>query len=231
MPAQTVTEHVYSVQIEDVKVFIIDGPDGLVVIDAGFPGTMAVIEEAVRALGREPGDITDVLVTHCHPDHAGGLAEILRATGATAWMHPADAQMVRQGQAFRPWEVTPGEANETFAETVIRHAPTTFEPAPVEGEVTDDEEIPVAGGILAVETPGHTCGHLAFFWSGDGGVMFLGDVAKNVTGMVLSPIYEDRAQGEQSLRMLAQREFEVACFAHGDPILESASAVLRERWN
>ena len=57
MPAQPVTEHVYCVQNEDVKIFIIEQSDGLTVIDAGFPGTMALIDEAVRSLGRDPEDI------------------------------------------------------------------------------------------------------------------------------------------------------------------------------
>jgi glyoxylase-like metal-dependent hydrolase (beta-lactamase superfamily II) len=230
MPAQPVTEHVYCVQNEDVKVFIIEQPDGLTVIDAGFPGTMALIDEAVRSLGRDPEEIRDILVTHCHPDHAGGLAEIVSATGARVWMHPADAEMVRSGTAFRPYQVSPGAANQAFVDDVISHSPQTYEPAPVDEEVLPGDEIPVAGGITALGAPGHTVGHLVFLWSGDDGVLFLGDAAKNVDGLVPCPIYEDVSQGLESLQGLSGHDFEVACFAHGDPIVESACEVFRRRW-
>jgi len=228
---EQVTDHVYLINVEAMNVFLIAAPEGLTLIDTGFPGTMALVDEAVRSLGRSPEEIGDVLVTHCHPDHAGGLAEVKEATGALAWMHPADAQMVRTGMAFRPYEPAPGLSNRVFITEVIEKSPDTSPPANVDKEVLSGETIPVAGGIKAIGTPGHTVGHLAFFWPGDGGVLFVGDVAKHVDGLALSPIYEDLAQGLQDLSMLAGLEFETACFAHGAPIVGGAAAVFREKWD
>ena len=91
-------------------------------------------------------------------------------------------------------------------------------------------EVPVAGGIRAIGTPGHTAGHLAFLWGGDGGVLFAGDVAKNVNGLVPAPIYEDYRTGLDDLRMIGQHEFEVACFAHGAPLVGGAAREFRRRW-
>jgi glyoxylase-like metal-dependent hydrolase (beta-lactamase superfamily II) len=230
MSAQRVTEHVYRIESGDASVFIINQPESLTLIDAGFPGTVADVEQAVRSLGRRPEDIKDVLVTHCHPDHAGGLAEIKRATGARVLMHAADADLVRAGQAFRPYEVAPGAGNQAFVDEVIRHAPDTYEACAVERDVVPGEDLPIAGGIKALGAPGHTLGHLVFLWSGDGGVLFLGDAAKNVDGLVPCPIYEDFAEGLRSLRRLGEQEFETACFAHGASIVGDASKVFRKRW-
>lgn len=230
MSAQPVTEHVYRVESGDASVFIISQPESLVLIDAGFPGTMAFVDEAVRSLGRLPEDIKDVLITHCHPDHAGGLAEIKRATGARVWMHAADAALVRAGQSFRPYEVSPGAGNQAFVDEVIRHSPGTYEACAIEREVLPAEDLPLAGGIKAIGAPGHTLGHLVFLWSGDEGVLFLGDAAKNVDGLVPCPIYEDFAEGLRSLRGLGKYEFSVACFAHGAPIVGGAASVFRQRW-
>jgi glyoxylase-like metal-dependent hydrolase (beta-lactamase superfamily II) len=230
MSAQPVTKHVLRVESGDASVFIISLPDSLTLIDAGFPGTMAFVDEAVRSLGRLPEDIKDVLVTHCHPDHAGGLAEIKRATGARVWMHAADAELVRAGQAFRSYEVTPGAENQAFVDEVISHAPDAYEACVVEKEVLPGEDIPVAGGIRALGTPGHTLGHLVFLWPGDGGVLFLGDAANNVDGLAPFPIYEDLAEGLRNLRGLGEHEFETACFAHGASIIGDASRVFRQRW-
>lgn len=225
-----VTDHVLYIQNGDVKVFLIEHPDDLVLIDAGFPGTMALIEAALEELGRSPSEIAHVLITHCHPDHAGGLAEVVRATGALVWMHPADAELVRAGRAFRPWEVTPGDENRAIVEQVIRHAPTTFEAAPVDREVLPGDTIPAAGGIEAIGAPGHSEGHLVYLWTGDGGVLFVGDAAKNTAGMILSPIYEDLAQGIATLRDIGGRDFDTICFAHGDPIIGGGSEEFRRRW-
>ncbi len=227
---EQVTDHVYLIDAEAMNVFLIVVSEGLTLIDAGFPGTMALIDEAVRSLGHSPEEIGDVLVTHCHPDHAGGLAEVKEATGAVTWMHPADAELVRTGTAFRPWEAAPGPKNRLFITEVIEKSPDSSPPANVDKEVLPGEIIPVAGGIEAIGTPGHTAGHLAFLWPGDGGVLFVGDVAKHVDGLRLSPIYEDLAQGRQDLSMLAGLEFETACFAHGAPIVGGAAAALRKKW-
>ncbi len=224
------TDHVYRIDAQGMNVFLIATPEGLTLIDTGFPGTMALIDQAVRSLGRSPEEIGDVLVTHCHPDHAGGLAEVKEATGAVAWMHPADAEMVRMGTAFRPYEPAPGPENLLFITEVIEKSPTSSPPAAVDKEVLSGETIPVAGGIRAIGTPGHTKGHLTFLWPEDGGVLFVGDAADHKRGLELSPIYEDMAQGLEDLRMLGEQEFETACFAHGMPIIGGAAREFRLKW-
>jgi len=224
------TPHVARVQSGDMQVFLIVLPEGITVIDAGFPGVMALITEALTELGRRPEDVHDVLVTHCHPDHAGGLAEIKRATGAEVWMHPADAEMVRAGKAFRPWKPAPGLRNRWFAHRVVKKGPSEFEPAEVDHEVQHGQVIPPAGGIKALASPGHTVGHLVFLWPGDGGVLFVGDAANNVRGLATPPIFEDRSLGLDSLRQLAYEEFDIACFAHGEPIVGGASSRFMDKW-
>jgi glyoxylase-like metal-dependent hydrolase (beta-lactamase superfamily II) len=62
-------------------------------------------------------------------------------------------------------------------------------------------------------------------------VAFLGDAAKNEQGLVLSPIYEDRAEGVKSLCRLGDEEFETVCFAHGDAIVGGGPERLRQEWS
>jgi len=227
---EQVTEHVYRVDVGDLSVFLVVLPESITLIDAGFPGTMASIDEAVRSLGRQPEEIRDVLVTHCHPDHAAGLAEVKLATGARAWMHPADAELVRAGKAFRPWKSAPGLRNRIFARLVVQRSSGSFDPVEVDREVLPGETISAAGGIIALGTPGHTAGHLVFLWPGDGGVLFVGDAATHRRRLAPAPIYEDLTQGIESLRMLGEKEFETACFAHGAPIVGGAAQAFRRKW-
>lgn len=227
---RAVTKHVFSVASGDMHVFLIVLPDGITLIDAGFPGTIAAIEEGLKDLGRRPEDIHDVLVTHCHPDHVGGLAEIKRATGATLWMHGADADMVATGTAFRAWKPAPGLRNWWFANRVVKRGHSSFEPVDVDHRVAPGETLPVAGGIRAIWTPGHSAGHLVFLWPHDGGVLFTGDVANNMRGLSGPPINEDRKLGLESLRKVSNEKFRVACFAHGEPIVGNASARFLAKW-
>ncbi len=225
-----VTEHVYAVDAGALNLFLIALPESLTLIDAGFEGSMAAIEETVRTLGRRTDEIRDILGTHSHPDHSCGLAQVKAATGARLWMHPAEAAMVRAGRTFRPWMLAPGQKNRDFAARIILASPQTCTPVEVDQEVQPEETIPVAGGIRALVTPGHALGHLAFLWPGDGGVLFVGDAANNVDELGLSPIYEDLDEGLQSLHRLGEEEFDTACFAHGAPIVGNAAAVFRSHW-
>lgn len=225
-----VTRHVYRVDIEDMHVFLIVQPDGITAIDTGFPGTWDFIKTVLDDLGRRPEDVKDILITHCHIDHAGGLADMKRATGARVWMHAADADMVEAGNAFRPWKTAPGLKNWWFGYHVVRKSPQTFEPVPVDNRVRPGEVIPLAGGIKAIHTPGHCAGHLVFLWPGEGGVLFVGDAANNKAGLNSPGIFEDGALAAESLKKLTHEKFRVACFAHGEPIVGHAEAQFRAKW-
>jgi len=52
------------------------------VIDAGLPGSWLLLRRAIRRIGRDAGQIARILLTHEHPDHAGGAQAVARATGA-----------------------------------------------------------------------------------------------------------------------------------------------------
>jgi glyoxylase-like metal-dependent hydrolase (beta-lactamase superfamily II) len=230
MTARAVTEHVVRISLRMVNVFLIVLPESLILVDAGTTGSFARIAGAVRGLGRRPEEITDIVVTHCHADHTGGLAEAQTATGAQVWMHPADAALVRAGVASRPWKPAPGSLTGLLARPFVGKGPSSIAAVSVGGEVIDGQTIPVAGGLLPVWTPGHTEGHLVYLWPRDGGVLFVGDAAARLLRLRPGPIYEDYQRGVQSLRTLAGLEFEAACFAHGRPIARGASRAFAKVW-
>ena len=237
---------VYQITLGGVNAFLIDlddhgvgavvpaageraAPGGLVLVDTGFARSAARVGAAIRDLGRAPGDLRAIVVTHLHGDHTGALAEVKRRTGAELWMHPADAALVRAGVFARPLEPGPGLLRRGIARLSALRPASPGEPIEVEHEVRDGEILPFAG-LRAVHTPGHTAGHLALLLPRDGGVLFVGDAAANFLRLGWAPIYEDVAQGRESLAKLAALEFEVAAFAHGRAIRTRAGERFRARW-
>jgi glyoxylase-like metal-dependent hydrolase (beta-lactamase superfamily II) len=229
MTIKRIVAGVWRVPLGMVNAFLVQGDDGLTVIDAGVAGSAGKILQAVGELGKQPGDVRHILITHLHADHTGGLAELKRETGAQVYMHQADAALVRAGQAWRPARPTPGWINAlTYRLLIERAAPATIEAVEVEHELSGGETLPCAGGIQAIHTPGHTAGHTVFFWPQQGGVLFLGDALTHMFGIGNPPIFEEMADGKRSLATIIVMDFEVACFGHGSPIVGGAIKRLRE---
>jgi len=92
MAAKQIVEGLWQIGLGTVNAFLIDIDSGeLTLIDSGFAESAGKIVRAVESLGRKAADIRHIIVTHCHPDHAGRLAAIKRLTGAPVYMHASDA--------------------------------------------------------------------------------------------------------------------------------------------
>jgi glyoxylase-like metal-dependent hydrolase (beta-lactamase superfamily II) len=188
------------------------------------------ILEAIQTIGRKNDDLQHILVTHCHPDHAGSLAELKQKTGASAYMHPLDAAITRTGKVASELKPSPGLLNNILFRMFIGFDSAEYDAAEVDHEVVDSDKLPIAGGIRAIHLPGHCAGHLAFLWDNFGGVLFAGDSASNMMGLAYSLGYADFGEGKRSLTKLAAFDFEVACFGHGKEIAQGASAKFRQKW-
>jgi glyoxylase-like metal-dependent hydrolase (beta-lactamase superfamily II) len=221
----------YAIGLGPVNVFLIDDGDALTLIDTGTSGSERPILEALAKVGRAPADVRNILVTHCHPDHAGGLAALKSATGAEAWMHADDAALVRTGVVSRPIKAAPGLLNRVLKRLLIDTTPGVVPPAEVEHEVADGDVIPLAGGLCAIHAPGHCAGQLAFLWQRHGGVLFAADTCSNMLGLAYSVVYEDLEEGKRSLHKLAGAEFANATFGHGRAIIGGADARWRGKWD
>ena len=81
----------YYVGANDVSAFLITGPEGHIVLDAGYPTTAKMIMGSIAKLGFDIKDVKVLLNSEPHPDHAGGLAVLQQASGAQLWASDASA--------------------------------------------------------------------------------------------------------------------------------------------
>ncbi len=221
--------HVYALPLGYVNAFMLAEEDGLTLIDAGLRGNERRIWKAVAGIDRKPEDVRRVLVTHHHADHVGSLAAIKEASGAEAYVHPLDAPIVA-GEKPRPDANRGSIAGRLFGRMILRLPPNKPEPVAADHEINDGNDLPIAGGVRVIHTPGHTAGHVSFFIEAHGGVLFAGDAAANLFGRIGKPLLiftEDMDAVKESMRKLAELEFDTACFGHGRVLKGKAHAAFR----
>ena len=134
--------NVYYVGAAGVSAFLIRTPAGDILTDGGLPESAPLIEKNIRALGVKLSDVKILLNSHAHFDHAGGLAELKRATGGKLYASAADKPFLESGRI-------------TFGPSVN----DPFPPVKVDHVVQDGETVGLDGVTLTAHlTPGHTPG-------------------------------------------------------------------------
>jgi len=221
---------IYAVKIRRgyVNAFIIaDGP--LALIDSGLPGQARTFLKHIAKIGSRPEDVLNIAVTHHHVDHTGSLAALAERTGAKVYVHPLDAPVTR-GEVPVPGPNPKSIAGKALWPVIKRVSPRQLPPVTIHHEVQDGEDLPIAGGLRAIHTPGHTAGHVSYLWTRHGGVLFAGDAAANMFGRLGAPIgmfTEDMETARNSIRKIAALEFDTACFGHGGIIKGRAHRAFR----
>jgi len=136
--------NLYYVGATEVGSFLITTPQGHILLDGGFVETTPQIERNIAQLGYKLEDVKILLNSHAHFDHAGGLAELKRKTGAKMIASARDAELLRAG----------GHGDFRFGDTL------TFPPVEVDQIIGDGESVQLGGQkLIALLTPGHTKGN------------------------------------------------------------------------
>jgi len=134
--------NLYYVGPEGVSSFLIVTPDGDFLIDGGAAQTAPIIERNIAALGFSMHDVRILLNSHAHYDHAGGLAQLKRDSGARFAASAGDKPFLEAGH--------------------IDYGPSAnvqFPPVRVDQVAADGAQLTLGGVTLTAHlTPGHTPG-------------------------------------------------------------------------
>jgi glyoxylase-like metal-dependent hydrolase (beta-lactamase superfamily II) len=160
-----------TVAAQATPVLIRDGEE-LILVDtgagAGFQPTAGKLAESFAAAGVDPAAVTRVVFTHAHPDHLFGAAtpEGLICPNATYLM----------GRAEHGFWTNPG---------IFEMLPAEYHPFAQGAQATIgaigerlalfDAGQPMTANLMAIDTPGHTPGHLSLEIAGGDGAIVTGD--------------------------------------------------------
>jgi metallo-beta-lactamase class B len=91
----------YYVGTRCLSAILITSAQGHVLIDGALPVSAELIERSIATLGFAVRDIRLILNSHAHHDHAGGIAALQAASGATVALSAQSARVLRAGVAGR----------------------------------------------------------------------------------------------------------------------------------
>ncbi len=222
---RAVGPRVRQVQVLGSSVLFLLGENEVTIVDAGSRGSLRAIRRALRRTGHSLREVRRIVVTHYHPDHVGGLADLRAATGAQIWVHALEAPYLA-GEAPYPnpfGSGALGTATERLAPLILPR------PLPVDRALEEGDLIPACGGMRVVHSPGHTRGSISLFqpaWRW----VFAADALQVIGGELTLPaarFSEDLEAAKRSICKLAALEPTTLCLSHYRPQTERVPERLR----
>lgn len=142
----------YYVGVRGLSSVLITSSEGHVLIDGALPQSAPLIARHVEQLGFRMKDVRIILNSHVHYDHAGGIAQLQKLSGAKVIASDIAAKALRSGKVDR--------SDPQFA---------VLEPYPGSKNV---EALGTRGSVElgslklhVIHTPGHTPGGTSWSWT------------------------------------------------------------------
>ena len=187
------------------------------IVDTGIGTNYERVLEAMEEIGIAPSELSRILVTHVHLDHAGGAGFLAAETDADVYVHGSGASFLADPE--RIWEGTKAAVGEQIQ--------FYTEPKPVPEErlepIEDGSTIDLGDRTLDVRhAPGHAF-HQVVFYDADADAVFSADAA-GIYAREIDRIFEtspppgfDLEQVIEDARMLQRIDPETICYAHFGP--------------
>jgi glyoxylase-like metal-dependent hydrolase (beta-lactamase superfamily II) len=168
--------------------YLLQGAGEWCLVDAGLatPEAEAVMLAGLAAAGSKPTALSQIVLTHAHPDHIGLAGKFQQASGAPVLMFEAEGQRM-----LSVWSGNDVQATEAVSTYYGRHGmpaeESSLERAAIAATrrlvtmpqeiipLADGQEVRLAGvSYQVIWTPGHADGHICL-WRERDGVFLVGD--------------------------------------------------------
>jgi len=195
----------------------------LTLIDAGMIGSRIMLERYLRRIGRRIGELERIICTHGHPDHIGGLSELVRDRDDVAVLiHQDDLTGLQLPLRQALARTDAGAVRRGRLIQFLTRAPT--DPTPIQ----DGAILPILGGLRVVHTPGHTPGSICLYAIRHR-LLFTGDVLQVVRGRLTyaSAFFShDHAGARASVEHLAALDVDTIALSHYPPWRDDCNGAL-----
>lgn len=215
----------------EVRAFLIDDGAGLTLVDTLLDQGGKWVLAELASIGKQPGDLKRIILTHAHQSHLGGLAALKKATGARVYSHDWEADII---QGKRKVEVP--KTTKLWPQKPLKIYPLQVAfvlglgmppPCEVDENLKDGDHV---GPLTVMHAPGHTPGSLAFYWP-ERKALICGDIVVTWPAPALGwpQITLDNKQNRESVGKLCDMtNAEILCVGHGDPVAQEGGRVMRE---
>jgi glyoxylase-like metal-dependent hydrolase (beta-lactamase superfamily II) len=210
-----------------MSAYLVESDAGVAVVDPGAATGVEHVRDAVASLGYAPVEVTHVVPTHVHLDHAGGAGALAGAfPDATVAVHERGARYLTDPERLERLVASARDALGPVADAYGEAEPV---PADRCRELADGDVVDLGGRTLeAVDAPGHAP-HQAALVDDATGAVFAGDAA----GMWLfgecypttPPPDFDLDASLATVDRLAARDPSAVCYGHFG-VREDAAAAL-----
>ena len=207
-----------------------------VLVDAGYPGQLAQIREAIEKAGVPFERVDTVILTHQDIDHIGSLSSIQKELQGKVKVYAHEEEKpyiqgdkcpIKLAQLESRLDSLPAEMK-----LVYEKLKSGFQnaKAKVDETLADGDELSCCCGIRVIHTPGHTPGHISLYLK-HYKLLIAGDMLGVENGRLsLSPqsINFDNALNLKSVRKLADYDIEKVICYHGGLYGDEVSRQLKE---
>jgi glyoxylase-like metal-dependent hydrolase (beta-lactamase superfamily II) len=210
-----------------VNAYLLEGGDDLILIDTLYDTNPRLILDQLVRMGRTLADLTCILLTHGHRSHLGGLKFLKETSGAEVYAHKWEADIIAGKRGAQAVTLQPTSPAVLYPQRLGLALGLGKQPPCRVDRLLEDQNQPV-GPLKVIHTPGHTPGHLSFYWE-ERGVLFTGDAIATWPefGAGWPSFNLNEEEHQKSVRRLAHIDAEVVAVSHGEPIVRGAKKRLR----
>jgi glyoxylase-like metal-dependent hydrolase (beta-lactamase superfamily II) len=225
-----IAEGVYSVGQKKggrVHAYLFENDGELTLVDTLFDNDAHRVLELIRQIGRTPRDLKQIVLTHAHRSHLGGLAKLRELSGALVYAHEWEADIIAGERPQQPVTLVPhGPLSTYYLRVGLALGRPKHKPCPVDRLLSEGDAV---GPFQVVHIPGHTPGHMAFH-DAERGVLAVGDAVATWPRLGAGwPAFNlNERLYRVSFQRLAPFEAKVVAVGHGEPLTTDAADRVHE---